>query len=106
MSSADRPSRPAISPPRAGLIASRIILEYGGADEFTRTLERSVSRGGARGATVVGYLDRGDLAIHLPREDGPCWNAVPLLHLSAGESPSDEDWSTANAILEKLERYR
>jgi hypothetical protein len=100
------PERSSILPPRSGLIASRITLEYGSADEFTSTLERAVTRAGSRGATVVAYLDRGDLAIHLPREDGPCWNAVPLVHLVSGETPAGDDWSTANAILEKLERYR
>jgi hypothetical protein len=55
---------------------------------------------------VVALLDRGDLSIHIPRRDGPAWNVVPLLHLHPGERPTDEDWSSANAILERLERYR
>jgi hypothetical protein len=46
------------------------------------------------------------MAIRIPREDGPSWNSVPLLHLHRGEHPSAEAWATANAILEKLERYR
>lgn len=98
--------RSSITPPRSGLIASRIRLEYGGNDEFTRTLEGALARAGTRGATIVAYLDRGDLAIHLPHEDGPCWNAVPLVHLRAGKTATTSDWGTANAILEKLERYR
>ena len=51
-------------------------------------------------------LDRGDLSIHIPRRDGPAWNVVPLLHLHPGERPSDADWASANAVLERLERYR
>jgi hypothetical protein len=93
-------------PPRSGLIASRITLEYGGSEEFTQGLEQALTRSGERGATVVAYLDRGDLAIHLPGEDGPCWNAVPLVHLHAGMPATAAEWGTANAILEKLERYR
>jgi hypothetical protein len=31
---------------------------------------------------------------------------VPLLHLHPGEHPTEADWSAANAILERLERYR
>jgi hypothetical protein len=31
---------------------------------------------------------------------------VPLLHLHPGEQPTDADWASANAILERLERYR
>jgi hypothetical protein len=93
-------------PPRAGLIASRIALEYGGTEQFTQTLERALARAGSRGATIVAYLDRGDLAIRLPPEDGPCWNAVPLMHLHPGLPPAASEWATANAVLEKLERYR
>jgi hypothetical protein len=55
---------------------------------------------------LVAVLDRGDLSIHLPSIDGPCWNSVPLVHLHRGEAPSPADWATANGILEKLERYR
>jgi hypothetical protein len=69
-------------------------------------MERAVADGGAGGATLVAYLDRGDMGIHIPRRDGPAWNAVPLLHLYPGGSPSDADWARANAILERLERYR
>jgi hypothetical protein len=54
----------------------------------------------------VAVLDRGDLSIHLPRVDGPCWNSVPLFHLHRGEQPTAEDWATTSGILEKLERYR
>jgi hypothetical protein len=93
-------------PPTSGIIAMRISLEYGGPDEFVNTLERALARGGERGATVVALLDRGDLAIHIPREDGPSWNTVPLLHVHRGRGASAEQWGTANAILEKLERYR
>ena len=97
--------RATILPPRSGLIASRITLEYGGNEEFTHTLERALTRAGTRGATIIAYLDRGDIAIHLPH-DGPCWNAVPLVHLLAGEGAPASEWGLANAVLEKLERYR
>ncbi len=93
-------------PPRSGLTGSRIALEFGSADDFARSLEQALSRGGEHGATIVAYLDRGDLAIHIPHEDGPAWNTVPLVHLHAGEEPNAEDWAVANVILEKLERYR
>ena len=95
-----------MEPPGAGLIAMRITAEYGSADEFAQTLERALARGGERGATVVAALDRGDLAIHIPREDGPSWNTVPLLHVHRGRPPRPEAWTAANAVLEKLERYR
>jgi hypothetical protein len=95
-----------MEPPGAGLIAMRITAEYGSADEFAQTLERALARGGERGATVVAALDRGDLAIHIPREDGPSWNTVPLLHVHRGRPPGPEAWTAANAVLEKLERYR
>ena len=95
-----------VLPPTAGLIAMRIGLEFGSAEEFTSLLERALARGGERGATVVALLDRGDLAIHIPREDGPSWNTVPLVHLHRGGQPSAAEWASANAILEKLERYR
>jgi hypothetical protein len=95
-----------VMPPTSGLIAMRIGMEFGSAEAFSSLLERALSRGGERGATVVALLDRGDLGIHIPREDGPAWNNVPLVHLHAGREPSPADWATANAILEKLERYR
>ncbi len=92
--------------PPTGLIAMRIRAEYGSADGFVETLERALVRGGERGATIVALLDVGDLAIHIPREDGPSWNSVPLLHLHRGDRPGPQDWMAANAVLEKLERYR
>jgi hypothetical protein len=95
-----------VDPPASGLIAMRITAEYGSAEEFSQTLERALTRGGERGATVVAVLDRGDLAIHIPREDGPSWNTVPLVHVHRGEAPGPEAWAEANAVLEKLERYR
>jgi hypothetical protein len=95
-----------VDPPASGLIAMRITAEYGSAEEFSQTLERALTRGGDRGATVVAVLDRGDLAIHIPREDGPSWNPVPLVHVHRGETPGPEAWAEANAVLEKLERYR
>ena len=95
-----------ILPPTSGLIASRVTLEFSSRHEFASTLERALARGGERGATIVAYLDRGDLAIHIPREDGPAWNQVPLVHLHPGDEPTAADWAVANAILEKLERYR
>lgn len=95
-----------VTPPSAGLIAMRIGLEFGSAEDFSSTLERALVRGGDRGATVVAMLDRGDINIHIPREDGPSWNTVPLVHLHRGEQPDDQEWATANGILEKLERYR
>ena len=96
----------ALSPPATGLAAMRIGVEFGGADDFTDSFVRALARGGDQGATLVATLDRGDLSIHLPRVDGPCWNAVPLFHLHRGEVPSTEDWATTSGILEKLERYR
>jgi len=98
--------RAVVLPPASGLIAARIALEYGSHQEFAQTVERALARGGERGATMVAYLDRGDLAIRIPREDGPTWNAVPLLHVDRSRAPSGEEWGTANAVLEKLERYR
>jgi hypothetical protein len=95
-----------VLPPTSGLIAMRIGLEFGSPSEFASTLERALARGGERGATVVALLDRGDLAIHIPREDGPSWNTVPLVHLHRGEALGAEEWATANVILERLERYR
>jgi hypothetical protein len=99
-------ARGAILPPQHGLIAMRIGLEFGAPEEFARTLDRALARGGDGGATIVAQLDRGDLAIHIPREDGPSWNTVPLVHLHRGDMPSAEDWARANLILEKLERFR
>ena len=101
-----RPDHASILPPRSGLMASRITLEYGGYDEFIEGLELALARSDLRGATVVAYLDRGDIATHLPGQDAPCWNAVPLVHLRPGETATTDEWGTANAILEKLERYR
>jgi hypothetical protein len=94
-----------VVPPTAGLIAMRIGLEFGPPEEFARSLDRALARGGERGATVVAVLDSGELGIHIPRE-GPSWNAVPLVHLRRGLQPTADDWATANAVLEKLERYR
>lgn len=84
----------------------RIGLEFGSVDAFADAFARSLTRGGELGATLVAALDRGDMSIHLPRVDGPCWNSVPLFHLHREESPTREDWATTTAILEKLERYR
>ena len=92
--------------PAAGLIGMRIGLEFGGTEAFVDSLQRAVAEGGASGATVVALLDRGDLGIHIPRRDGPAWNVVPLLHLQPGEPPTHDAWTEANAILERLERYR
>ena len=92
--------------PSTGLAALRIAIEFGGTPDFADSFERALARGGEQGATLVAVLDRGDMSIHLPRLDGPCWNSVPLFHLHRGEQPTDEDWATTSAILEKLERYR
>jgi hypothetical protein len=92
--------------PESGLMAMRIGLEFGGAEAFVDSLERAVADGGASGASVVAVLDRGDLGIHIPHRDGPAWNVVPILHLHPGEQPTEADWAQANAILERLERYR
>ncbi|HUH17376.1 MAG TPA: hypothetical protein VMM85_05455 [Methylomirabilota bacterium] len=91
--------------PAAGLARMRIEKEFG-TDEFASSFEKALARGRDQGATLVALLDRGDLSIHLPREDGPCWNSVPLFHLYRGQQPSAEDWATTSGILEKLERYR
>ncbi len=101
-----RPPRQRALAPVSGLLAMRITQEFGGADEFERTLDRALARGGDGGATIVALLDRGDLAIHIPREDGPSWNTVPLVHLHRGDHPSESEWASANVIIEKLERYR
>lgn len=95
-----------IAPPATGLAAMRIGLEFGDAGEFADSFARALARGGELGATLVAGLDRGDMSIHLPRVDGPCWNSVPLFHLHRGEQPSSQDWATTSGILEKLERYR
>jgi hypothetical protein len=95
-----------VLPPTSGLIGMRIGLEFGSPADFASTLEHALARGGERGATVVALLDRGDLSIHIPREDGPSWNTVPLVHLRRGAAPGPEEWASANVILEKLERYR
>ena len=95
-----------VLPPTAGLIAMRIGQEFGSTEDFTSSLQRALARGGDRGATVVALLDRGDLAIHIPREDGPSWNTVPLVHLHRGDALSAADWSVANLVLEKMERFR
>ena len=95
-----------ITPPATGLAAMRIGLEFGNADEFADSFTRALARGGELGATLVADLDRGDMSIHLPRVDGPCWNAVPLFHLHRGEVPSRDDWAATGQVLEKLERSR
>lgn len=92
--------------PATGVAAMRIGVEFGGTADFVESFERALARGGEQGATLVAVLDQGDMSIHLPRVDGPCWNAVPLFHLHRGEVPTPEDWATASGILEKLERYR
>ena len=80
----DEPLRPSqsrgggIVVPLSGLAASRIGLEFGSAADFADGFERALARGGEQGVTLVAALDRGDLAMHLPRVDGPCWNSVPL----------------------------
>lgn len=93
-------------PPATGLAGMRIGVEFGSPADFADSLERALARGGEQGATLIAALDRGDLGIHLPRIDGPCWNSVPLFHLHRGDAPSDADWATTSNILEKLERYR
>jgi hypothetical protein len=93
-------------PPTAGLIAMRIGQEFGPPEQFAQSLELAIERGGERGATLVAVLDRGDLAMHIPQVDGPSWNTVPLVHLHRGRQPTDVDWALANAIVERLERYR
>jgi len=103
----DEPVRPAgIEVPASGFVATRIGLEFGSTADFADSFERALVRGGEQGVTLVAALDRGDLAMHLPRVDGPCWNSVPLFHLRRDEQPSSADWATTSAILEKLERYR
>jgi hypothetical protein len=99
-------SEPPIAPPESGLVAMRIGLEFGGAAGFSELVEHALVRGGERGATLVAKLDIGDLGIHIPRVDGPCWNSVPLFHLHRGEQPTAQDWSVTSGVLERLERYR
>lgn len=95
-----------IVPPSTGIAAMRIGVEFGGPDGFADSFASALDRSGGLGATMVVLLDRGDMGIHLPREDGPCWNSVPLFHLHSGQQPTDEDWASTTTILEKLERYR
>lgn len=95
-----------LQPPSSGIMAMRIGLEFGSREEFVASLEKALAKGGDRGATLVAMLDRGDLAVHIPRADGPCWNSVPLVHLQRREAPTPQQWAEANAVLEKLERYR
>jgi hypothetical protein len=95
-----------VSLPTSGLIAMRLAQEFGSASDFADSLHRALVRGGERGASIIAVLDRGDIGIHIPREDGPSWNAVPLVHLHRGDQPTADAWAVANAILEKLERYR
>jgi hypothetical protein len=95
-----------LRPPATGLASMRIGVEFGSPDDFADSLERAMARGGDGGATLIAALDRGDISIHLPRVDGPCWNSVPLFHLHRGDAPSETDWATTSGILEKLERYR
>jgi hypothetical protein len=96
----------ALRPPGTGLAAMRIGVEFGSPEDFADSLERAMARGGDGGATLIAALDRGDMSIHLPRVDGPCWNSVPLFHLHRGDVPSEADWAMTSGILEKLERYR
>ena len=95
-----------ITPPATGVAAMRIGVEFGNTDEFANSFTRALARGGEGGATLVAGLDRGDMRIHLPLVDGPCWNAVPLFHLHRGEQPSADDWAVTGTVLEKLERSR
>lgn len=101
-----QPGDQRIAVPDSGLLAMRVGLEFGSPEAFVDSLVRAVIEGGEWGASLVALLDRGDLAIHVPGREGPAWNVVPLLHLHAGEQPTEADWASANAILERLERYR
>jgi hypothetical protein len=98
--------RTSIRLPQSGLIAMRLSIEHGPPEAFAEALERALARGGRSGATIVARLDSAEIAIHIPREDGPAWNCVPLVHLRAGDEALGADWAVANEILEKLERYR
>jgi hypothetical protein len=101
------PDQPAIMEvPTTGLAAMRISQEFGSIADFVDSLDRALARAGEQGVTLVAVLDRGDITMHMPRTDGPCWNSVPLFHLRPGERPTPEDWATTSGILEKLERYR
>lgn len=93
-----------ITPPPSGLAAMRIGVEFG--TGFGELVVHALARGGERGATLVAKLDLGDLGIHIPRVDGPCWNSVPLFHLHRGEQPTAQDWAVTSGVLERLERYR
>jgi hypothetical protein len=84
----------------------RITAEFGSAAGFAELFAHALVRGGDRGATLVAKLDIGDLGIHLPRVDGPCWNSVPLFHLHRGDGPTSEDWAVTSGVIERLERYR
>jgi len=95
-----------VLPPQSGFAAMRIAAEFGGSDGFAELFAHALERGSERGATLVARLDLGDLGVHLPRVDGPCWNSVPLFHLHRGEQPSAEDWAVTSGVLERLERYR
>ena len=95
-----------IQPPSSGLAAMRIAAEFGSPDGFAELFAHALARGGERGATLVAKLDLGDLGVHLPRVDGPCWNSVPLFHLHRGQQPSPQDWLATSGVLERLERYR
>jgi hypothetical protein len=95
-----------LMPPSSGLIAMRIGQEFGPPEEFASSMEHALELGAERGATLVALLDRGDLMTHIPHVDGPSWNTVPLVHLHRGRQPSAEEWAIANAIVERLERYR
>ena len=97
---------PPIEVPATGLAAMRIGVEFGGPDDFSASFEHALAKSGARGATLVAVLDRGDIGIHVPGLDGPSWNTVPLFHLAPGHRPAAEDWKRTSEILEKLERYR
>lgn len=98
-------SDPSIAAP-GGLAAMRIGVEFGSPEAFGELVAHALARGGERGATLVAKLDLGDLGIHIPRVDGPCWNSVPLFHLHRGEQPTATDWATTSGVLERLERYR
>lgn len=106
MTDDSQPAAQLIEAPVTGLAAIRIGIEFGGAEDFSASFEHALAKSGARGATLVAVLDRGDIGIHVPRLDGPSWNTVPLFHLAPGDRPATEDWARTSEILEKLERYR
>jgi hypothetical protein len=99
-------NEPIIAPPSSGLVAMRIGVEFGSPEAFSELVTHALARGGERGATLVAKLDLGDLGVHIPRVDGPCWNSVPLVHLHRGDQPTAADWATTSGVLERLERYR